>query len=367
MKKLLLCALAIASVAIATRADITINVNPALKLTGCEIEQQYIADKALPRDIRPEAKVTDCKFTKGKYVIKNLPDSAAVYTLDFGNDQSITLYASPVDNYTLHIESLSPMKYSIEGNPVMASVSELDRKGREVTDEYRTLMQSGMATDEMVETLEKQYLKIYEDFMLENADSPAYAYALLHTDGETFLQNYEKMPIAAKQSIFMPLVEREHQHQLKVVELRKRQEYLNSGEAIAPDFTFQNMEGKEVKLSDFRGKWVIIDFWGTWCPWCIRGFPALKAAYSQYKDKLEVVGVACRDSKEAWEAGVKKFELPWVNLYNPDMNGGKVLEDYAVEGFPTKVIVTPEGKVAKIVVGEDPAFFNILSDLLETV
>ena len=64
-------------------------------------------------------------------------------------------------------------------------------------------------------------------------------------------------------------------------------------------------------------------------------------------------------------AAVKKYELPWVNVYNPDPKGGKVLEDYAVEGFPTKVIVNPEGRIVNITTGENPEFFEILDSLVK--
>ena len=132
----------------------------------------------------------------------------------------------------------------------------------------------------------------------------------------------------------------------------------------APAFTLKNTEGKDVSLSDFRGKWVILDFWGTWCPWCIKGFPKLKEAYSTYKDKLEVIGIDCRDSEKAWKDGVVKHELPWVNVYNPDSNT-QLLEQYQVQGFPTKVLVNPEGRIAAIATGEDPTFYTRLSQLIK--
>lgn len=138
---------------------------------------------------------------------------------------------------------------------------------------------------------------------------------------------------------------------------------LNSGETVAPDFTLTNLEGKEVSLSQFRGKWVVIDFWGSWCGWCIKGFPSLKASYQKYGDKLVIIGVDNGDSIDAWKAAVAKYELPWVNVYNPEENV-KLLQDYVVTGFPTKAIVNPEGVIVNYTIGEDPGFFNILDSLM---
>ncbi|MCH5225384.1 MAG: redoxin domain-containing protein [Muribaculaceae bacterium] len=134
-------------------------------------------------------------------------------------------------------------------------------------------------------------------------------------------------------------------------------------EIDAPSFTLKDLEGKDVSLSDFRGKWVILDFWGSWCPWCIKGFPELKEAYEKYAGHLEIIGIDCRESEEAWKAGVEQYQLPWVNLYNPE--GSSLLAEYEVKGFPTKVIVNPEGKIANVTIGHDPAFFTVLSSLLK--
>lgn len=146
-------------------------------------------------------------------------------------------------------------------------------------------------------------------------------------------------------------------------EIAARLDALQAGDVQAPGFTLKNLDGKDVSLSDFRGKWVILDFWGSWCPWCIKGFPELKEEYKKYEGKLEVIGIDCRESEDAWKAGVAKYELPWVNVYNPE--GSNLTQEYSVPGFPTKVIIDPEGYIKNITVGEDPAFFETLSSLLK--
>ncbi len=131
----------------------------------------------------------------------------------------------------------------------------------------------------------------------------------------------------------------------------------------APDFTLNDINGKPLSLSDLKGKWVILDFWGSWCPWCIKGFPALKEAYKQYDGKVEVLGIDCRDSEEVWKEAVKKYELPWLQVYNP--NGSDLTSKYGIKGYPTKFIIDPEGRIANVTIGEDPAFFEVLSTLVK--
>lgn len=129
----------------------------------------------------------------------------------------------------------------------------------------------------------------------------------------------------------------------------------------APDFTLTDINGKPLTLSSLRGKYVVLDFWGSWCGWCIKGIPQMKEYYKKYAGKFEILGIDCNDSEEAWRAAVDEYELPWLHVYCSDE---KVLKDYDIQGFPTKVIITPEGKIEQMIIGEDPGFYAILDKLL---
>ena len=132
---------------------------------------------------------------------------------------------------------------------------------------------------------------------------------------------------------------------------------------VAPDFTLNDINGKPLSLSSLRGKYVILDFWGSWCGWCIKGFPEMKKYYEKYKGKFEILGIDCNDTEQKWKDAVKKNELPWLHVYNT--RDSKVLADYGVNGFPTKIIVGPDGKIVKTIVGEDPAFYTLLDSLFQ--
>ncbi len=134
---------------------------------------------------------------------------------------------------------------------------------------------------------------------------------------------------------------------------------------MAPDFTLNDINGKPLALSSLRGKWVIIDFWGSWCGWCIKGMPKMKEYYAKYDGKLEILGVDCNDTVEKWKAAVAKHEIPWLHVYWDKEKGDNPVALYGVQGFPTKVIVDPQGKIAKIIVGEDPSFYDYLDEVLK--
>lgn len=156
----------------------------------------------------------------------------------------------------------------------------------------------------------------------------------------------------------------------QIAEMRKKQEEAAAAEqakigamsgAPAKDFTLNDINGNPLSLSSLRGKYVILDFWGSWCGWCIKGIPDMKKYYEKYAGKFEILGIDCNDTEEAWKKAVEKYELPWLHVYNP--KGSTVLSDYSIQGFPTKIVIDPNGNIAKVIVGEDPAFYTYLDDL----
>lgn len=132
--------------------------------------------------------------------------------------------------------------------------------------------------------------------------------------------------------------------------------------SLAPDFTLNDLNGKPLALSSLRGKYVVIDFWGSWCVWCIKGMPKMKEYYKKYQGKLEILGLDCGDSEADWKNAVKQLNLPWKHVYVPE--GSSVFAAYNIQGFPTKVIVDPEGNLVKAIVGESPEFYGLLDSLL---
>ena len=134
----------------------------------------------------------------------------------------------------------------------------------------------------------------------------------------------------------------------------------------APDFTLPDASGKMVSLSSFRGKWVVLDFWGSWCGWCIKGFPQMKENHAAMGNKVAFVGVAIGDKKETWLQSIKKYGLTWTNLWeNPDIDRkDSVATLYGVKGFPTKLIINPDGYIVDTTIGEDPEFYSVLSLLV---
>lgn len=130
----------------------------------------------------------------------------------------------------------------------------------------------------------------------------------------------------------------------------------------ATDFTLLDPEGNEHKLSDYRGKTVIIDFWATWCGPCLQVMPDLQAIHQKYKDKgVVVMGV------NAWENGDPKALMDargWDYLLL--LNGDQVAADYQVSGIPTMVIVDPNGMIIQRKVGAGPGLTEELEKAISS-
>jgi peroxiredoxin len=125
----------------------------------------------------------------------------------------------------------------------------------------------------------------------------------------------------------------------------------------APDFTLPDRSGKNVSLHDFKGKYVLIDFWASWCGPCRAENPNVVRAYNRYKDKgFTILGVSLDDSssKSKWIAAFQKDNLTWTQVCDGKGWQTNPVQEYFVKGIPQNFLIDPQGKiVAKDLRGED--------------
>lgn len=133
----------------------------------------------------------------------------------------------------------------------------------------------------------------------------------------------------------------------------------------APDFELTGPDGKKYKLSDYRGKWLLIDFWGTWCQPCRRELPEIEKVAQSLRNNTEsaFLSIACHDTPEK----VTNFMQLEKYTFPVAMSNGKVEVNYKVSGYPSKIIVSPDGHMLEIAFNLDwEGAFNAFSQLQST-
>ena len=116
--------------------------------------------------------------------------------------------------------------------------------------------------------------------------------------------------------------------------------------ATAPDFTLNDPDGKPVSLSSLRGKYVLVDFWASWCPDCRKENPNILAAYKKYQNKnFTVLGVSLDRKKEPWVAAIEKDGLTWTHVSDLQGWDTPVADLYVIKWIPKNYLIDPEGVI----------------------
>lgn len=142
-------------------------------------------------------------------------------------------------------------------------------------------------------------------------------------------------------------------------------EAITKGESIAPDFSLADANGGNIKLSDYKGKVVIIDFWATWCPPCRKGIPDLIDIKKQYGDEVIIIGISVDDdSKGDVMPFIQKMGINYPIVYSTP----EVVQAYGgIDGIPTSFVIDKGGKIVDTHIGLVPKedFTSVIDKLLK--
>ena len=364
MKKQILALAALVALPFVASADITVTLPAGSGLDSIQYQHAPVAKITTAKSRAQMGIVRDAVAVKDNKAI--IPVSTAQggssYQISLGDRRYVQLYALPGESIDLNVSSMDPFDYKMSGTALINSLQEVSDLQKPFFERQRALYANGEPSQADMEAFMNDYNEAMTDYVEEKMAEEGVLAALMNLPFDKMSDYFGRLPERAKASVMYPVVKQQYDRMLEMRAQEEKQQQMASGNTPAPNFTLEDINGKQVSLSDFKGKWVILDFWGSWCGWCIKGFPELKEAYAKYKDRLEVIGVDCRESKEAWLAGVKKYELPWVNVYNPE--DSNLISEWGIQGFPTKAIVGPNGMIRNITTGHDPNFFVELDKLM---
>lgn len=162
---------------------------------------------------------------------------------------------------------------------------------------------------------------------------------------------YENPPVEIIESLKPYLTTGEAKQKLE--DIVKQFEHIEKGwghlrNQPAPDFIFEDVNGKMVKLSDYRGKFVMLDVWNVYCGPCMNQVPYLQKLEPELeKMNVVVIGVSCdpQDIKDKWRNTVRDKQMPGVQVIMDKGRKSKFMSDYAILGFPTFCLIGPDGVV----------------------
>lgn len=325
-------------------------------------------------------KLDSAKTINGKFEFNiGLKSPAlAILLLDHtGND--LKTQGTPKDIYRFFIEpgqatltAKDSIKTStIKGLAVADDYATLNNSSKKIENslialnkEFTTLSDKDRSKEEVVKGFQDRYLALLEDRKAVIAD-------FIEKNPNSFVSLYSLNADLATEDMNVPQVEKAFNAiapQLKETPLaqiiaQKLEMGKKTGLGVeAIDFEETTAENIKVKLSTFKGQYVLLDFWASWCGPCRQENPNVVAAYEAYKNKnFTVLGVSIDSKEDKWVEAVKKDGLVWTNLLDRSQN---IAMTYGINAIPKNFLIDPEGKIiAKNLRG--PALMDKLKEVLK--
>lgn len=206
------------------------------------------------------------------------------------------------------------------------------------------------ANEDELNAIQFEYQTMVENMQLfsrniikKYSSSPVSAYIYLMN----FVQEAPVEELDSIVKVFEPIKSSEF-----VVAIKERADAMRafSKGAIAPDFTLTDPNGNPITLSSFKGKFVLIDFWASWCKPCMIELPNVIEQYAAYKDKgFEIIGVSLDKERELWINTIKSNSMNWPQVWDMEENApGRVANMFGVANIPHTVLVNREGVIIEI-------------------
>lgn len=250
----------------------------------------------------------------------------------------------------------NPDDYSVTGSETSAKLKELDVLRRPFYQQQENLQmefQRRVSAGEDMSVVQSELLAENQEIMKE-LSQPVVEFAQENKDNlagfYAMVTVFSVDPVANEEAViaFVDEVKDEFPDNADVQSFAAHVEKIKplSIGQVAPDFTSTTPEGEEVKLSDFRGKYVLLDFWAAWCAPCRDENPNIVAEYHAYKDKgFTVLGVSLDRDREAWLKAIEDDQLAWTQVSDLKMWQSNVAHQYNINAIPASFMLDPEGKI----------------------
>jgi peroxiredoxin len=252
----------------------------------------------------------------------------------------------------------------VEGSPASKSLKEFSLNASDrwtklylLGHEMDSLKNSG-ATDSVLLSINDQgtsrlnELQTYVKNFIKNSSDPITSVWALGTYSQVFsLDDYQGLlnGIVKKfpQHKGVAAIKEMNDRQLALAKQKSQQPQETQwiGKA-APELSLPDINGNQIKLSSFKGKYVLVDFWASWCLPCRRENPNVVQAYNKYKNKnFTILGVSLDKEKDDWVHAIQKDNLSWTQISDLREWNSAAVSTYNFTGIPFNVLIDPEGKI----------------------
>jgi thiol-disulfide isomerase/thioredoxin len=274
-------------------------------------------------------------------------------------NQEIVFFIQPNDHVFISaIIEKDGINYQVTGNRIGNQQNEFYTKLYPLEKELNqlTLQQEKLRKENKIEETKDINYKIN----LKNSQIEYNLLALIkeNPDWDYSAMNLAKFPIDSISKYFK-ILSNDVQNSFFGMYLSKIMTASDIGSSV-PEFILPNEKGEQISFCDFKGKYIVIDFWGTWCGYCMKGIPKMNDYHLKYKDKIEFINIGCRDNIQVWQKTIEKQKIRGINLF---AENDEVPDKFGVVGYPTKIIIDKEGKIILKTIGESDEFYAKIDEL----
>lgn len=251
-------------------------------------------------------------------------------------------------------------KLKLAMTSVNAEMAQLNKDYYGATDEQRKSKDFSDAIQKRSEAIGKEQKDVYLAFIKANPNSQMSLFALKNYGGSIPDVN-EVEPVFNSLSAQVKASKMGMDYAASLEKMKK-----TAVGALAPDFTMADTAGKPVALHDFKGKYVLVDFWASWCGPCRMEYPYLHQAYDKFKDKgFTIIGISIDDKRDLWINSIAENKFPWIEVSDLKGRQNEVARLYGISAIPQSFLLDPNGVIiAKNLRGDD--LIQKLSEVIKT-